>query len=207
MDYRRTYRAAAVSFADLVSRLPADRWDQPGLGDWSLRDLVGHTVSSALRQVPRVLAAPGGEVSIGSPQHYWTFARAAPAEMYAAATAASSADARETGKWLGDAAAARVSELAGQATAALAAAGDDDVVATPAGGMRVRDWVPTRTFELVVHGLDVAAAAGVPFELALDAVTESLTQAAQVAVAAGDGPLVLRALTGRSRLPEHFSVV
>ena len=52
MDYRRTFRAAAVSFADLVSRLPADRWDSPGLGDWTLRELVGHTVSSALRQVP-----------------------------------------------------------------------------------------------------------------------------------------------------------
>jgi uncharacterized protein (TIGR03083 family) len=207
MDYRRTYRAAAVSFTDLVSRLPADRWDQPALGDWSLRDLVGHTVSSAVRQVPTVLAAPGGDATLGSPQQYWAFARSAPAEVHAAATAASSADARETGKWLGDDAAARVSELAGQATAALAAARDDDVITTPAGGMRVRDWVPTRTFELVVHGLDIAAAAGVPFELALDAVTESVTLAAQVAAAAGDGPLVLRALTGRVPLPEHFSVV
>lgn len=207
MDYRRTYRAAAVSFADLVSRLPADRWDGPGLGDWTLRELVGHTVSSALRQVPPVLAAPGGTATLGSPQDYWAFARSAPSEMHAAATAASSVDALETGKWLGDEAAARVSELAGQATAALAAARDDDVVSTPAGGMRVRDWVPTRTFELVVHGLDIAAAAGVPFDLALDAVTETVTLAAQVAAAVGDGPLVLSALTGRTQLPEHFSVV
>lgn len=207
MDYRRTYRSAAVSFADLVSRLPADRWDQPGLGDWSLRELVGHTVSSALRQVPPLLTAPGGEVTLGSPEEYWAFARSAPADVHAAATAASSADALETGKWLGDDAAGRVSELAGQATAALAAARDDDVVGTPAGGMRVRDWVPTRTFELVVHGLDVATAAGIPFELTLDAVTESVTLAARVAAAVGDGPQVLRALTGRTGLPEHFSVV
>jgi uncharacterized protein (TIGR03083 family) len=207
MDYRRTYRAAAVSFADLVSRLPADRWDSPGLGDWTLRELVGHTVSSALRQVPPALAAPAETATLASPSDYWAFARSAPAEMHAAATAASSADALETGKWLGDDPAARVSELAGQATAALAAARDDDVVGTPAGGMRVRDWVPTRTFELVVHGLDIAAAGGVSFELALDAVTEAVTQAAQVAAAVGDGPMVLRALTGRTRLPEHFSVL
>jgi uncharacterized protein (TIGR03083 family) len=207
MDYRRTYRAAAVSFADLVSRLPADRWDAPALGEWTLRELVGHTVSSALRQVPPVLAAPGASVTLTSPAAYWAFARSAPAEMHAAATAASSADALETGKWLGDDAAARVSELAGQATAALAAAQDDDVIGTPAGGMRVRDWVPTRTFELVVHGLDIAAAGGVPFELALDAVTETVMLAAQVAAAVGDGPVVLRALTGRTGLPEHFSVV
>jgi uncharacterized protein (TIGR03083 family) len=207
MDYRRTYRAAAVSFADLVSRLPADRWDAPGLGEWTLRELVGHTVGSALRQVPAVLAGTGGTVTLGSPQEYWTFARTAPADLHATATAASTDDARETGGWLGDDATGRVNELAGQATAALAATRDDDIVTTPAGGMRVRDWVPTRTFELVVHGLDIAAAAAVPFEPAPDAVAEAVTQAARIAAAVGDGPAVLRALTGRTALPERFSVV
>jgi uncharacterized protein (TIGR03083 family) len=207
MDYRRTYRAAAVSFADLVSRLPDDSWDAPGLGDWTLRELVGHTVSSALRQVAPVLATPADEATLGSPQEYWAFARSAAPELVATATAASSVDARETGAWLGDKAPTLVSELVGQATAALAAARDDDVVTTAAGGMRVRDWLPTRTFELVVHGLDIAAAAGVPFEVAPDAVTESVTLAAQVAAAVGDGVPVLRALTGRATLPDHFSVV
>src|SRR4051812_40606319 len=133
MDYRRTYRAAAVSLADLVSRLPAQSWEGPGLGDWTVRELVGHTVSSALRQVPLVLATPADTVTLGSPEDYWAFARSAPPELVAAATAASSADARETGDWLGADAAARVSELAGAATAALAAAPDDEVVTTAAG--------------------------------------------------------------------------
>lgn len=207
MDYRRTYRAAAVSFADLVSRLPADRWDAPGLGDWTLRELVGHTVSSALRQVPLVLATAGDAVTLHAPEDYWAFARSAPPELHAVATAAATADARETGKWLGDEAATRVGELAGQATSALAAARDDDVVVTPAGGMRVRDWLPTRTFELVVHGMDLAAAAEVAFELPPEVVAGSVTLAARVAAAVGDGELVLRALTGRGALPPHFSVV
>jgi uncharacterized protein (TIGR03083 family) len=207
MDYRRTYRAAAVSFADLVSRLPADRWDGPGAGDWSLRELIGHTVSSALRQVPPVLTTTGGVATLHAPEDYWAFARSAPPELHAAATAASSADARETGAWLGDDAATRVGELAGQATAALAAAHDDDVVTTPAGGMRVRDWLPTRTFELVVHGTDIAAATGVTFDAPPDAVAEAVALAARVAAAVGDGELVLRALTGRAGLPEKFSVV
>ena len=207
MDFRRTYRAAAVSFADLVSRVPAERWDDPGLGDWSLRELVGHTVSSALRQVPPVLATSGGTVTLPAPEDYWAFARSAPPELYAAATAASSADARETGAWLGADAATRVSELAGQATAALAAARDDDVVTTPAGGMRVRDWLPTRTFELVVHGTDVAAAARLPFAVPPEVVAETVVLAARIAAAVGDGELVLRALTGRAALPETFSVV
>jgi hypothetical protein len=207
VDYRRTYRSAVVSFADLVSRLPADRWEAHALGEWSLRELVGHTVGSGLRQVPVILGTSAAAATLHSPQEYWTFARSAPPELVAAAVAASATDAGETGRWLGAEATARVSELAGQATAALAAARDDDVVATAAGGMLVRDWVPTRTFELVVHGLDIATAAGVPFEVGQDAMAEVVTMAAQIAAAAGDGPQVLRALTGRAPLPEGFSVL
>jgi uncharacterized protein len=207
MDYRRTFRSAAVSFVDLVSRLPADRWDGPGLGDWTLRDLVGHTTGSALRQVPGVLGTPGDTLAVSSPEGYWAYARTAPADLYAAAVAASSTDARATGRSLGDRPLDQVREFAGRATQALATVGDDDIVATPAGGMRVRDWLPTRTFELVVHGMDTAAAAAVAADFAPEAVAEATTQAARLAAILGDGPAVLRALTGRAGLPDRFSVI
>ena len=186
MDFRRTYRSAAVSFADLVSRIPAERWDGPGFGDRTLRELVAGTVGEALAQVPRVLGTPAGPVAVESPQAYW------------AAAAAAGTETADPGQ---------VSDLAGQATAALAAVNDDDVVTTPAGGMRVRDWLPTRTFTLVVHGLDIAAAADVPLDLAPAAITEAVTLAAQIAAAGGDGTRVLRALTGRAPLPEGYSVM
>ena len=207
MDFRRTFRSAAVVFVDLVSRVPVDRWYAPGIGEWSLRELVGHTASSALRQVPDVLAAPAGRISVDSAAGYWAFARSAPADLYAAAVAASTDIARQTAAMLGDDPAHVLRELAGRATQALAGVGDDDVVATPVGGMRVRDWLPTRTFELVVHGMDVAAAAGLPIEFAPDAVGEATLQATRVATALGDGQAVLRALTGRGALPEKFSIV
>jgi Mycothiol maleylpyruvate isomerase N-terminal domain len=205
MDFRRTYRAAAVSYADLVSRLPVD--SDVTFGEWSLRSLVGHTVSSAIRQVPDALAAPPAEIAVDSPEGYWALARSAPASLIESARAASDADALSTGKQLGDDPAATVGELIGRATSALAAAGDDDVVATPVGGMRVRDWLPTRTLELVVHGLDAADAAGVPFEPPAAAVAETAALLAKVAAAVGDGPAVVRALTGRGPLPQNFSVV
>lgn len=218
MDYRRTFRSAAVTFVDLVSRVPADRLDGPGLGSWTLRELIGHTVSSALEQVPAVLGtasagkarssalpgAPSGalSVNVSAPEGYFAFVRDVPADVYAAAVTASSDDARRATVFLDSA-----GELAGRATQALAAVGDDDVVSTPVGGMRVRDWLPTRTFELVVHGCDVAAAAGVPAEFDPAAVSEATLLAARTAVALGDGSAVLSALTGRSSLPEKFSVV
>ena len=39
---------------------------------------------------------------------------------------------------------------------------DDPVISTIFGGMRLSDYLPTRTFELVVHGLDIARAAQLP---------------------------------------------
>jgi uncharacterized protein (TIGR03083 family) len=207
MIFRYTYLAAADAFADLVVRLPADGWEAPGLGIWTRRDLVGHTVSSALRQVPAVLANPAGHQEILSPEGYWTFARSAPPEIYAAAVAASTDDARKSGTELGEDPADAVPHQVGTAAAALAGVGDDDLVETAAGGMRVADWIPTRTFELAVHGSDLAASAGVDFPLSGDVLAESAAIAARVAVALGDGPLLLRALTGRGVLPPDFSVV
>ncbi|WP_250037787.1 maleylpyruvate isomerase N-terminal domain-containing protein [Paractinoplanes maris] len=221
MDYRRTYRSAAVAFVDLVSRVPTDRLDGPGLGEWSLRELIGHTVSSALEQVPPVLGTatgaaptrsaslPGASsfagpvaVNVEAPEGYFAFVRDVPPELYAAAVSASGDDARRAADLLPAA-----GELAGRATQALAAVGDDDVVTTPVGGMRVRDWLPTRTFELVVHGSDVAAAAGVPAAFDPAAVSEATLLAARIAVALGEAETVLSALTGRAPLPAKFSVV
>lgn len=207
MSFRDTYLAAADAFADLVVRLPADGWQAPGLGEWTRRDLLGHVVSSALRQVPEVLANPAGHQEILSPEGYWVLARAASADRYAAAVKASHEDARRTGEGLGEDPADQVWHLIGEAAAALATVGDLDIVETAAGGMRVADWIPTRTFELAVHGLDLAAAADAPFQLPGDVLAESAAIAARVAVALGEGPLLLRALTGRTALPAAFSVV
>ena len=92
-----------------------------------------------------MLGSTADNLAADSPEGYWAFARPTP----------------DSGPALGDDAADVVADLIGRATAKLANVADADVVATPIGGMRVRDWLPTRTFELVVHGLDVAAAAGV----------------------------------------------
>jgi len=190
MDYRRAFRSAAVSFADLIARVPADRWDSPGLGEWTLRDLAGHAASSGLRQVPGVLGNPDDEVERTSAEDYWLLARTVEPEALAAATDASTADARETGVALGDDPAAVVGDLVGLATQALGKVEDDDVVGHLGRRHAVRDWLPTRTFELVVHGLDVAAAAGIEMFLGPEVFGEVAVQAARVAAATGDGAVV-----------------
>src|SRR5690348_8717740 len=110
MDYRRTYRSAAVAYADIVARIPAERWDSPGLGDWTLRQLVGHTASSALRQVADVLGTPAPAVEVATAEGYFAYGRGVPAPVLEAAVAAADEDARATAAELGDDPAALVGQ-------------------------------------------------------------------------------------------------
>ena len=37
------YAEAARTVVELVGRIPGEAWDRPGLGEWDVRALVGHT--------------------------------------------------------------------------------------------------------------------------------------------------------------------
>jgi hypothetical protein len=100
-----------------------------------------------------------------------------------------------------------VRDLAARVVEKLAAYDDAYALTTIAGGMRLEEYLRTRTFELVVHGFDIAAACGVDPDVASEPLIDAATLAAEVAVRAGRGPALLMALTGRSRLPEPFSIV
>jgi hypothetical protein len=126
--------------------------------------------------------------------------------MLAAARAASTELGRRDAIALGDDPGAAVRAMANAAEAALAEVSDDDIVESAAGGMRVVDWLPTRTFELVVHGLDISASTGIAFQPSDTALADATALAARLAVAVGDGVVVLRALTGRGVLPAGFAV-
>ena len=89
----------------------------------------------------------------------------------------------------------------------LASAGDPLIAVIGGLGIRLHTYLPTRTFELAVHGLDIARATGLSFTLPDDVLDEATTLAAQIAVVTGRGERLLMALTGRSALPPAFSVV
>lgn len=198
---------AVGAFADVVDRLPPDGWDQPALGDWCLRDLVGHTCSAGISAVVAAVEDPREKEDICSSEGYYALAKTVDPAVYQAAVAASTDDARRTGAELGVHPADAVRRLVDQAEAKLAGARGDLIVDTAGGGMRLSVWLPTRTFELVVHHLDIAAATGIPTNLPDAVVADCAALAARIASAVGDGPSVLLALTGRAWLPETFSVV
>jgi hypothetical protein len=199
---RATFLGAATTVAELVARIPDGAWDGPGLGVWDLRALVGHTGRS-LTTVATYLAQRAPAVEVATPEAYYV----AVARGGGANTAAVAERGLAAGAALGDHPATAFRALLDDAADALERADDDDVVPTAAGGMRVAAYLPTRTFELAVHGADIAAATGLPVAFAPAVLADAAVLAARAAVALGHGPALLAALTGRAPLPPGFSVV
>ncbi len=199
VDQRAAFGAAAAWFRATVGEV-GDRWAEPGLGEWTVRDLVGHT-SRSLVTVEAYLDAEPGEVTVGSSVAYYDAVRAA-------ATGPAVAErGRQAGAAMGADPPAFLAALAERVLAKVAAADDDAFVATAAGGMTLADYLPTRTFELVVHTADLAAALGLSTDPPPEALGSALELAAMLVREHGDGVAVLLALTGRRPLPPGFTVL
>ena len=196
-----TYLSAADAVAGLIDRVNPATLTGPGLGDWDLRALIGHT-GRALVTVITYFDQPAQVEDVVSPEDY--FALVAKVQVDPAAIAERG---RQAGAALGDDPAGAFRALVEQARAKVAATDPDAVIGTIAGGMRVRAYLPTRTFELVVHGLDIAAATGLSLEFAPDVLADAAQLAARICVVTGRAPVLLAALTGRAPLPVGFSLV
>jgi len=202
-DERALFTSAADAFVALVAHVPDTAWGDPGLGAWTVRDLTGHasrslvTIETYLDNPP----PPPDDERSSSVQYYLRVlgGSANPADIEARGRAAGAA--------LGADPAAAVASLRDRVVDRLADTPDDRVVATPGGALTLVDYLPTRTFELVVHSIDLAAAVGVPDGQPDPAVARAVTLAGEIAAVRADARRTLAALTGRDSLPPGFSVV
>ncbi|WP_248579683.1 maleylpyruvate isomerase N-terminal domain-containing protein [Nocardioides sp. InS609-2] len=187
--WRGAFLEAADWFADSCQRA-ADSLDAPGLGDWSVRDLMGHT-SRALSTVESYLTddttEPVGVVS--SVGYFATALRTDPLQI--------ALRGREAGAALGAEPAATVTELVTRVRERVVAATGLARVRTPFGTMVLAEYLPTRTFELVVHTGDLLRAVG---EAAVGpelGTRSALRLATDLGQHHGHGPALLAYLTGR----------
>ncbi|MDD9207840.1 maleylpyruvate isomerase N-terminal domain-containing protein [Georgenia sp. 10Sc9-8] len=197
---REAFTEAAEAFVSAVADLTTDDWDLPGLGEWSVRDLVGHT-SRALSTAAACLDRPTAGVQIPDAAAYY-------------ATAASAVDPRDVadrgraaGVALGADPVATVTDLAARSVARVAAAPHGLTVTTVVGGMRFEDYLQTRVLELTVHGLDLLVATGQQPQLPDRPLRLTLHLLAELALRAGTGSDVALSLAGRRGLPPGFSVL
>ena len=200
LNVRETFAEAARTFADLVPRIPDDRWNGPGLGEWDLRSLVGHT-SRSLVTVQTYLDQPAETEEVPSPAAYYV--------TVAGLDNAAVADrGRQAGLALGENPAQFVDALAHRVLELVESAGNP-LIHTGAGGMRLENYLSTRTLELVVHSLDIAAAVPdiEPPAFSDQVLGEVASVAATAAVLRGRGVELMLALTGRATLSRGFSIV
>ena len=198
-----TFTSAARSFAALVHDIPAGRWDGPGLGEWDLRSLVGHA-SRSLITVSTYLQTLAAREDVTSPHDYYAQIREYASNVGAADITERG---RQAGRDLGDDPAATVDGLLQRVLSELATAGNPLIAVIGGLGIRLHNYLPTRTFELAVHGLDIARAVDISLQLPVDVLEEATVLAARIAVTEGHGETVLLALTGRAELPPSFSIV
>src|SRR5215472_7359373 len=177
-DSSRAAYADAAGWFVRTAALVADRWDRPGLGEWDVRALVGHT-SRALLTVETYLARPAAAADIGCAADYFRATRAA------AAGAAVAARGRDAGTALGSDPAAAVAQIAARVVALVDDRDGTELVTTIAGVMRLGDYLPTRTFELAVHTADLATALGVSPDVPATAAAQALAIIADLALTGG----------------------
>jgi uncharacterized protein (TIGR03083 family) len=197
------FQSAARSFAGLVHRIAGTQWDGPGLGEWNLRSLVGHT-SRSLITVSTYLQASAEHEDIATPQEYYARIREVVSNAGADAIVERG---RQAGLDLGADPARTIDGLVERVSGELTEVQNPLIEVIGGFGIRLHTYLPTRTFELAVHGLDIARATGLSFTLPEDVLDEATVLAARIGIATGQGEMVLLSLTGRAVLPPSFSVV
>ncbi len=206
---RHAFTSAASGFVELVGTIPAGGWERPALGVWDVRALVGHT-ARAFSTIEAYLGGTSSLSPVDGPVGYYLRALSsdADAETRAGRDAAIAARGREAGEALGDDPATAVTALARRVEALVTRTPDDALVGTPAGPMTLSAYLPTRTFELTVHALDLACALGVGPPAALTpAVTACCELAGAIAGRRPQAADLLLLLTGRDHLPPGLTVL
>ncbi|MEZ2387957.1 maleylpyruvate isomerase N-terminal domain-containing protein [bacterium RCC_150] len=204
MNGREWFTTATAGFQRVLAAMRESQLGDPGLGEWEIRSLLGHTCR-AFTTIETYLAAalnnPPAPVLHG-PADYFQAAAAGLADP-----AQVTQRGRDAGTALGEHPIDAAKDIVQRVADLVSGTADNAVAATPLGGILLADYLPTRAFEVTVHGIDLALATQqeVPMEL-LDAAAPAVALCA--VIARPDQRLAaLMALTGRQDLPPGFTVL
>jgi uncharacterized protein (TIGR03083 family) len=187
---RTSFLAASTFFCGLVASARPDAYDRPGLGDWSVLELIAHGNRAHVTLVDYI-ERPVDPSTV-------------PADYFSEGSIARRA--REALAELAPDPAGVVAAWAERARRLAAEAADDTVVGMPAGPLPLLGYLPSRTAELVLHGVDLAAALELDVEVPADAVTATAGFLLDRAGARGQLLDVVLGLSGRRPLPAGFNV-
>lgn len=200
---RRAFTEAARHVVQLVDTIADDQWGQPGLGEWSVAELVVHTTRAG--STIATYAAVPAERQVESPADYYVAALGDDG-IHDAVAERTKVQTAELDGPLPD----FVRHTFAEAEQVLARTPAQRVLGTIAGGIALEDYLPTRIVELVVHGSDIAVAIGSDVEvprLPMAVTLETLAEVATVRPTGVDAVQIMRALTGRGSLPDGANLL
>lgn len=146
--------SAAALDATLGSVNDGD-WTRPGLGEWTLAELVAHVIGGVARVEEYLDVDPGGAQPACDRVSYWDGVAAAAPQVAARARARAAMMPPATMP-------AAFSETWRRAAERASLLAPDHLMASLRGPMRLDEYLATRVVELVVHHLDVRAALDLP---------------------------------------------
>ena len=188
-DSVTAFRDASRFLVEAVRAVPDSAWESPGLGNWTVRELVAHA-NRGHTTVEEYLLRPQRPQPPGSP--YFS-------------DEAIAARGRDAVRGLGDDPAGAVAAASTAVIALIEQSPPDAEIGSPAGTMTLAQVLPSRIAELTIHGLDIVRAVGADLPAPPTALRASLVVVAQRA-AGRSGQDVLLALSGRGQLPAGYSV-
>ena len=200
-EIRETYLEAGDYFVSVVDSIEIDLFDAPALGEWCVRDLVGHTYRS-FTTVLSYSAVPSNKVDFERPVDY--FLRLLSSDVnhghIAERGRAAGLEIIEDPKMM-------VRGFAMSVKNKLEELSDDHIMGTLTGGMRLIDYLPTRTFELIIHTMDLTKALGVESSPPRRGMETTLQMIGQLALNRGYAQDLILSSTGRDGLARGFTVL
>ena len=201
MSERQAYTQAADYFLAALAKVRLDQWDAPGLGEWTVRELAAHT-ARAMLTVEQFTHQPAQRPDIPSAAAYYRRAFVGQGTNERIAERG-----RTTAVELGLDLVATVTALRDRVTRMIAALPDDHLCGTLIGGIRLVDYLPTRTLELVVHTLDLQEATGIEGTPPPEALRETLHLLVDLALDTPHAGRFALLATGRDSWRGPFTVL
>jgi uncharacterized protein (TIGR03083 family) len=202
---REAYKQAIGFFVETAAQVSATQWEQPGLGEWNVRELVAHTSRAMLTVREFAVHAPGAPTptaDLATSLAYYHLALAADDINERVAERG-----RATAASMGPDLLPVIREMAAEVSALVDTLADDHIFVTTIGGIRLLDYLPTRTVELMVHTLDLQAATGIEAAPPRDAMLTTLRVLAELAVASPHAGRLALLATGREAWAGPFTVL
>ena len=180
------FRAASEAFLATVREIRD--WDAPsGIGEWTVRELAGHTLRAYSTIETYLAAEPRRQPTIDGPTQYYRVGLSAPGTHEGVA-----ARGREAGAALTEPV-AQAEATAARVLALVESLPTDTVVHLLLGQMALGDYLDTRTIEVTIHTLDLRRAVG----LSLDAPEAAVQLCLDVLLPLAHPVTLLLGITGR----------